>query len=58
MSSVSLLDDVIQKIIEGVQGSDVKRRLVAAPPLHLNVDKRNVVTGVKKLSDVNSCHEY
>ena len=58
MSSVSLLDGVIQKIIEGVEGSDVKRRLVAAPLLCLNVDKRNVVTGVKKLSDVNSFHEY
>lgn len=49
VSSVSLFDDVIQKIIEGVEGSDVKRRLVAAPPLCLNVDKRNVVIGVKKL---------
>ena len=46
VSSVSL---VIQKIIEGVEGSDVKRRLVAAPLLCLNVDKRNVVIGVKKM---------
>ena len=46
VSSVSL---VIQKVIEGVEGSDVKRRLVAAPLLCLSVDKRNVVIGVKKM---------
>lgn len=48
IGSVSLFDDVILKIIEGVEGTNVEHRLVSAPSVCLNVDKRKVAVCVKK----------
>ena len=47
--TLTMFDSVIANIIEGVNGADIKRKLLRAPAHRFNIDKGDVVYSVKKL---------
>lgn len=47
--TLTMFDSVVSKIIDGVGGGDVKRKLLAAPACRFLVDKGCVVYSVNKL---------
>ena len=44
-----MFDSVIASTVEGVDGVDVKRKLLCAPAFRFNIDKGDVVYSVKKV---------
>ena len=54
-----MFNSVISSIIEGVNGADLKRKLLAAPTFQFNADKGDVVHSVQKIWKFEltmSCH--
>ena len=49
MTRVTLFDSVLSEIVCGVSGDCIKKRLLAAPPVQLKLDRRNVAVSVMKL---------
>ena len=49
MNSVMLFDSVLSEIICGVSDDSLKKRLLAAPPVQLKLNRREVTVSVKKL---------
>ena len=57
--TLTMFNSVISSIIEGVNGANLKRKLLAAPALRFNADKGDVVYSVQKLWKFEltmSCH--
>ena len=46
---LTMFNDIIRKIVDGVDGADVKRKLLAAPSLRFSIDRGDVVYSVQKL---------
>ena len=49
MNSVTLFDSVLREIVSGVSGDCLKKRLLAAPPVQLKLDRQDVAVSVKKI---------
>ena len=49
MNSVTLFDSVLREIVCDVSGDCLKKRLLAAPPVQLKLDRQEVAVSVKKL---------
>ena len=46
---LTMFDRVIASVVEGIEGPDIKRKLLSAPVFRFNIDKGDVVYSVKKL---------
>ena len=49
--TVKLFNDVILEVVQGVEGGDMKRRLLAAPCATFKIDKCNIALGVVVCSE-------
>ena len=49
MNSVKLFDSVLREIVWDVSGDCLKKRLLAAPPVQLKLDRQEVAVSIKKL---------
>ena len=47
--TLTMFNNIITEIVDGVSGSDLRRRLMSAPVMRFSVDNGDVVYSVKKL---------
>ena len=47
--TLTMFNSVIMKVVDGVAGSDLKKRLLSASAMRYNVDKGDIVYSVQKL---------
>lgn len=49
LHNLTLFNTVLEKITDGVSGTDLKRKLLCAPPMRFVIDKGDIVYSAQKL---------